>query len=253
MIPKIIHYCWLSEDPYPKKIKKYMNSWKKYLPDYEFMLWDTKRFDINSLIWVNQAFENKKYAFAADYIRLYALYNFGGIYLDTDVEVLKSFNHLLDLPYFMGQEPRKDDLPIRVEPAIIGANKGCSWIRDCMDYYINRHFVNDNIYDMRVLPDVIGEVLENNNYKILYINGIDTFSFEKKTVCILPVDWFSPKGLINLFVDITENTYCIHQFASAWRVDVNIPFVKKLNKRIKLLLGKKITYKIINIKKIIFH
>ena len=118
MIPKIIHLCWLSGDKYPAKIAKCIASWKKNLPDYEIMLWDTKRFDLNSSNWVKQAFEAKKYAFAADYIRFYALYNYGGVYLDSDVEVLKSFNPLLDLPYFVGAVQ-----PGTPEAAIMGAEK----------------------------------------------------------------------------------------------------------------------------------
>lgn len=82
MIPKIIHYCWLSNDPLPSNFIKYLNGWKQLMPDYEFMLWNFDRFDKNSSNWVKEAFDNKKYAFAADYIRLYALYNYGGIYLD---------------------------------------------------------------------------------------------------------------------------------------------------------------------------
>lgn len=97
MIPKIIHYCWLSNDPIPSNIQHYMDSWKKYLPDYEFIHWNFDKFDKSSSRWVSEAFDNKKYAFAADYIRLYALYHYGGIYLDMDVEVLKSFNPFLSL------------------------------------------------------------------------------------------------------------------------------------------------------------
>ena len=102
MIPKIIHFCWLSDDPYPQEIQRCLDSWKEILPDYEIWKWDRKRFDINSVPWTKEAFESKKYAFAADYIRLYALYNYGGIYLDSDVLMYKSFNPLLNLPYFIG-------------------------------------------------------------------------------------------------------------------------------------------------------
>ena len=102
MIPKILHLCWLSGDAYPAKIAKCIDSWKRVLPDYDIILWDTKRFPLSQSQWVREAFEKKKYAFAADYIRFYALYTMGGIYLDSDVEVLKSFDDLLDLPYFMG-------------------------------------------------------------------------------------------------------------------------------------------------------
>ena len=115
MIPKRIHLCWLSGDPYPAKIGKCLASWKKHLPDYEVVLWDTKRFDLESSPWVKQAFEAKKYAFAADYIRFYALYNYGGIYLDSDVEVLRSFDPLLGLPYFAGAETAGT-----IEAAVLG-------------------------------------------------------------------------------------------------------------------------------------
>lgn len=100
MIPKKIHYCWLSDDPMPEKLLKCVESWKKYLPDYELVKWDLKKFPLSKNPWVREAFENKKYAFAADYIRLYALATEGGIYLDSDVEVLKSFDDLLKYPYF---------------------------------------------------------------------------------------------------------------------------------------------------------
>src|SRR5574344_1400117 len=102
MIPQIIHYCWLSNDPYPAELVGYMETWKKMLPDYEFILWNFDRFDISSSIWVKEAFNAKKYAFAADYIRCYALYNYGGIYLDMDVEVIKPFDDLLSKKYFLG-------------------------------------------------------------------------------------------------------------------------------------------------------
>ena len=156
MIPKIIHLCWLSGDSYPPKIAKCLKSWEKYLPDYKIILWDTKRFDLNSSLWVKQAFEKKKYAFAADYIRFYALYHMGGIYLDSDVEVLKDFDDLLDLPYFVGAE--KAQTP---EAAIIGAEKGCDWIKQCLDYYQDRSFVKeDGTLDIRKLPEIMVEQIQ---------------------------------------------------------------------------------------------
>ena len=130
MIPKLIHYCWLSGDPIPENLQKCMNSWKKYLPDYEFILWDRNRFDINSTLWTKQAFEAKKYAFAADYIRLYAVYTYGGIYMDMDVEVLKSFNALLSSPYILGLETDNG-----IEAGIFGAEKQTPFLKDCLNYY----------------------------------------------------------------------------------------------------------------------
>lgn len=125
MIPKIIHYCWLSGDPFPEKIQHCINSWRKVLPDYEFVLWDTKRFPLELSPWVKEAFKAKKYAFAADYIRVYAIYHYGGIYLDCDVEVIKRFDDLLHLPYFVGEEATGD----RVEVAAFGAEKGTLWVK----------------------------------------------------------------------------------------------------------------------------
>lgn len=118
MIPKVIHYCWLSGDPIPEKLQRCMDSWKKFLPDYEFVLWDLERFDIKTSQWVKEAFEARKYAFAADYIRLYAVYNYGGVYMDMDVEVVRPFDDLLASPYILGLESEKG-----VEAGVFGAER----------------------------------------------------------------------------------------------------------------------------------
>ena len=105
MIPKIIHSCWLSGDPFPEDIQRCIDSWKAILPEYKIILWDKNRFDINSVPYVKEAFEAKKYAFCADYIRIYALYKYGGIYLDSDVMVYKSFDPFLNLHAFASMSP----------------------------------------------------------------------------------------------------------------------------------------------------
>ena len=102
MIPKIIHYCWFGRGEMPKLIKKCIKSWKKFCPDYKIMLWNEDSFDINSTIWTKQAYEAKKYAFVADYVRLYALYNHGGIYLDTDQQLIKKIDCFTEHKAFMG-------------------------------------------------------------------------------------------------------------------------------------------------------
>lgn len=215
MIPKIVHLCWLSGDPYPPKIAKCLKSWEKYLPDYEIILWDTKRFDLNSSIWVKQAFENKKYAFAADYIRFYALYHVGGIYLDSDVEVLKSFDDLLDLPYFVGAE--KAQTP---EAAIIGAEKGCDWIKRCLDYYQERTFVKeDGSLDIRKLPEIMDEQIRIiKPLRILSLQ--DSFNIRKmdmqKEVLEFNDAFFSPKVFDSREVEITPYTYAIHHYQNSW-------------------------------------
>lgn len=215
MIPKIIHLCWLSGDPYPPKIAKCLKSWEKYLSDYEIILWDTKRFDLNSSDWVRQAFETKKYAFAADYIRFYALYNFGGIYLDSDVEVLRDFDDLLDLPYFIGAE--KAQTP---EAAIIGAEKGCDWIKQCLDYYNNRFFVKeDGSFDIRKLPEIMVEQI--NKLKPLRVlslkESLDIRELDMQNEVLEFNDvFFSPKVFDSREVEITPYTYAIHHYQNSW-------------------------------------
>lgn len=213
MIPKIIHYCWLSDDAMPEKLLQCIRSWKKFLPDYEIIKWDLHRFPLEKNVWVKEAFERKKYAFAADYIRLYALATEGGIYLDSDVEVLKSFDDLLDLPYFVCQE----NSPQGIEAATIGAEKGTPWIQKCLDYYTGKHFVDPkgNIHTA-VLPSILKKcILES--FRMKQIKDISEFIYDKNIVCVLPMDYFSPKNYVNKKIRMTNNTYSIHHFAGTWQ------------------------------------
>ena len=212
MIPKIIHYCWLSKDSYPANIQKCIDSWKRVLPDYEIWLWNFERFDINSSIWVKEAFEHKKYAFAADYIRLYALYNYGGIYLDSDVEVLKSFDDLLDLPYFIG----KENTPSGIEAATIGCEKGFSLMAKMLQRYEGRHFVKDDgTLDCRPLPFIFRACIETR-FKFNAINEKSQFLNDDSIINVFPIDWFSPKTWNTQVLEVTDNTYSIHHFAASW-------------------------------------
>lgn len=215
MIPKIIHYCWLSGDPFPEKNQKCIDTWKEKLPDYEFMLWDLNRFDIDSSIWVKQAFDNKKYAFAADYIRLYAVYHYGGIYLDTDVEVLKSYNDLLDLDYFIGFEYNNSYL----EAATFGAMKFCEWIKKCLDYYNRREFVlEDGGFDLKVLPLIMEEILRKQ-YKLIPVNSIAEQLSQQRDggkIFVFGKEFFCPKSCYSRKIKVTDNTYSIHQYTATW-------------------------------------
>lgn len=196
MIPKKIHYCWLSGDPVPAKLAECMLSWKTLLPDYEFKLWDKTQFDINSVYWVKEAFETKKYAFAADFIRLYALYSEGGIYLDMDVEVIKSLDCLLNREYILGYEKEKG-----IEAGIMGASQGAGWVKKCLDYYTDRHFVNpDGSFNTRPLPKIIYSALKDD------LKSMDIFSNEVLTA----------KSYYTGEYNITDNTYTIHHFAGSW-------------------------------------
>ena len=188
MIPKIIHYCWLSNDPIPKDLKKYMKSWKEKLYDYEFILWDLNRFDLNRSLWVKQAFEAKKYAFAADYIRLYAVYNYGGIYMDMDVEVIKSFNDLLRNDYILGYEAAKG-----LEAGVFGAPKKAPWVKEVLEYYTSKEFALPNgLYNDTPLPIIMDEVLNAD-----YITN--------KKIVPLPTDFLTAKSYKTGKITITPN------------------------------------------------
>ena len=211
MIPKIIHYCWLSETTIPDSLQKCMNSWKIFLPDYEFIHWNFERFPKGTSKWVDQAFENRKYAFAADFIRLYALYNYGGIYLDMDVEVVKSFNSFLKLKTMLCFENSNDS---RLEVAAFGAEKGSVWVRACLDYYQNKSFVNvDGSFNTKVLPAVIRDCLKENGF---IINPVAAPEFIKnnssdKEIAVLPYDYFSPKSYATGKIEKTKNGACLRR------------------------------------------
>lgn len=236
MIPKIIHYCWLSNDPIPSKLKECMDSWKKHLPDYELMLWNFDRFAKNQSLWVAQAFDCRKYAFAADYIRLYALYNYGGIYLDMDVEVVRPFDSLLGLKTMLGWQKGCDGL----EVATFGAEKGSKWVKDCLDYYQDRVFIHpDGTCSVKPLPNIVEDTLRQKGYSFVDIHSIaDAEKVENSNDNdILPIfddSFFSPRSYDDAKIYITDNTYSIHHFAGTW-----LPWYSRIKRTIYNILGLK--------------
>jgi len=156
MIPKKIHYCWFGKNPMPKLAQKCINSWNKYCSDYEIICWNEDNFDINSNEYVKEAYENKKFAFVTDYVRLYALYNYGGVYMDTDVEVLKSLDKFLENEAFSGFENTE-----YVPTGIMASTKGNNVIKDLLDYYKDRHFIKeDGSFDLKTNTETITSIME---------------------------------------------------------------------------------------------
>ena len=231
MIPKIIHYCWLSKDPVPSELKKCMDSWREKLPEYEIKIWNFDCFDVNSSIWVKEAFEQKKYAFAADFIRLFALYKYGGIYLDMDVEVIKSFDNFLHQREILCVE--SSGYP---EVATFGCEKGCDWLRPCLNYYDGRKFVKkDGSLDTIPLPKIIKNTLEKNGYCFKAIDSPRQYDdSQAKIICTLPCDYFSPKSYVTGKLNITKNTVSIHHFAGTW-----IPWYEMAEKKFWGIFGKR--------------
>lgn len=230
MIPKIIHFCWLSHDPYPEKIQKCMDSWRKQLPDYEFVHWNFERFPHGKSKWVDQAFECKKYAFAADYIRVFALYNYGGIYLDTDVEVLKSFDDLLDLPYFIG----KENSHVGIEAAVLGCEKGNYLIKSVLDSYEGQDFIQQD-GRLRVEPmPVRFRACIDARYSIHEIQDKTDFVYNNHFINVFPQDYFSPKRFDTNEIEATERTYSIHHFTATWAEPYNRAHGERLPKLKKI-------------------
>ena len=223
MIPKIIHYCWLSGDPIPENLAKYMKSRKEKLPDYKFMIWNFNRFDINSSIWVKEAFNAKKYAFAADYIRLFALYNYGGIYMDMDVEVIKPFDDMLDRKYLLAYEEKN-----RIEAGIMGSEPKADWLKTCLDYYKDKSFYKKgDEMDCRPLPMILNEII-SDKFPSMQIMGTDVFTTKSMKT-----------GKIN----VSQNSYTIHHFAGSW-----CSWQHKLKRKIYLLIAKnQFVFKLYNI------
>ncbi len=157
MIPKIIHFCWLSGEKYPRLIRKCIKSWKEHLPDYEIKLWDANSFDFESVPFVKEAFEQKKWAFVSDYIRLYALYHEGGIYLDSDVMIYHRFDEWHNFNFFTGIETRTPQHEqFWIEAAIMGAIPGNQMIQECMKYYESIHFIkSDGTFYCTPAPDIL--------------------------------------------------------------------------------------------------
>lgn len=238
MIPKIIHFCWLSGDAYPPKIKYCLNSWLKYLPNYEVILWDKKRFDINSNLWVKQAYEHKKYAFAADYIRLWALYHYGGIYLDSDVEVIKSLDPLLKQPYFFGVE---NNQTCHIEAAVMGAEAHNDFIKRCLDHYKDRPFLLNGKMDMTPLPIIMNSYISQSTL----IFQESEYKINDSSIQLYSKDFFSPKdGVDGQILYKNEHTYTIHHYNASW-------YTKE--KKMYLLLSKICGRKITSILSTLYH
>ena len=233
-IPKIIHFCWLSGESYPEKIQKCINSWKKYLPDWEIMLWNTKRFDVNSTLWTKQAFETKKYAFVADYVRFYALYNYGGVYLDSDVEVLRSFNDLLEYDCFIGYE--YSGMP---EAAVVGCIPKMKWTKEALSFYERNSFIKSDGYENRVVAPVVFKCAYESCYNIKLLNTNKIVKHDNNI--IFPDEYFSPKNGYSRKIKASKKTYAIHHFSAAWKKQT---VKNKANKIFHLcvmrILGKKL-------------
>jgi mannosyltransferase OCH1-like enzyme len=258
MIPKKIHYCWLGNEELPETYKKCMSTWKKVMPDYEIVLWDQNKFDVHSVPFVAEACAVKKWAFAADYIRLYALYTEGGIYLDTDVVIKKDLSEFLNYDFFTcveyhyKREVKKEykleyffentnklKNPIQccvLQAAVIGGTGGHPFFKDCLEWYNKRHFISPNgKYHTHILaPDIYAMIAKKYGF-----SNKDEEQKLANNMIVFPSWYFN--GDISKY---TKETYALHWCEGAWRNKISfrkvylkmtqIDFLRKLLRKKEL-------------------
>lgn len=211
MIPKIIHYCWFGRNPLPDHAKKYIDTWRKYLPDYEIKEWNEDNFDVNIIPYTSEAYKSKKYAFVSDYARFWILYHYGGIYFDTDVEVIKNMDDIILNGPFMGIENLASMGKYEtVNPGVgLGAVKGMDFYKRVLDNYAGYHFIMpDGTLNLRTVVQYVTVELIKCGLK--RSNDIQNCA----GINIYPKDFFNPKG--GDVMNITDNTRTIHQYSSSW-------------------------------------
>ena len=224
MIPKVIHYCWFGRNPLPPLAIKCIESWKKYLPEYEIREWNEDNFDVNIIPYTQEAYKAKKYAFVSDYARFWILYKYGGLYFDTDVEVIKPMNDIIAKGPFMGCENEVKDhektvlaiapgIGLGVNPGLgLGVNPGLDLYKEMLDLYGTLHFVNpDGKLNLKTVVQYTTEILCQHGLR--NVNKVQ----ECAGVWIYPKEYFCPVDYSSKKFVITSNTKSIHHFAESWK------------------------------------
>ena len=238
MIPKIIHYCWFGGKPLPKSAEKCIASWKKYLPGYEVKRWDESNFDVNAIPYTREAYAACKYAFVSDYARFWILYHYGGVYFDTDVEVIRPIDDIINRGGFLGVESNRNGI-YTVNPGLgFAATQGTAVIGEMMNLYSTFHFINtDGALDLKNIVEITTEYLSarglRNTDEIQQCCGFT----------IYPKDYFCPIDYDTRELKITENTRTIHHYAESW-----VPRSTRFKNALSRLFGKRFMSCLIRIK-----
>lgn len=214
MIPHTIHYCWFGGKPLPKLMRKCIDSWQRFFPGYEIREWTEANFDVNMMPYTKEAYEAKKYAFVSDVARFWILYHEGGIYFDTDVEIVSSFEKIIANGAFMGVESlcNAGEFP-KVNPGLgLGAEKGNPVLKSIFDYYRTLHFTSE----FGVKTE--GTVVTHTSYVLATQYGLKSTNNIQilNGVTIYPVDYFCPYDDLTGILHLTSNTCSIHWFAKTW-------------------------------------
>ncbi len=207
MIPRKLHYCWFGRGEMPELAKKCIDSWHKFMPDWQYKLWNEDNFDVNQVSYTKEAYEARKFAFVSDYVRLFVLEREGGLYLDVDFEVHKPFDDLMVHHAFVGIEGSKRQ-PVMM--GVCASEPHGAWVIEMMDAYQNRHFIlPDGSLDLRTNVQFITSIMAANGFRQ------DGTEQDYKDLHIFPVDYFSPRHTTGEYIR-TENTYCEHKGLGSW-------------------------------------
>lgn len=233
MIPRTIHYCWFGRNPLPESAKRCIASWQRYLPDYEIIEWNEDNFDVNIIPYTAEAYKAKKYAFVSDYARFWVLYKYGGLYFDTDVEIVRKMDDIIARGAFMGCEKEvrpgarpeqlSNALGLGVNPGLgLGALPGLDLYAEILGYYKDLHYLQ---------PDgrFSGETVVKITTRLLCGKGLKAVRDVQEVagVWIYPKEYFCPKDYKTGVMTITNNTVSIHHYDASW-----LPWYVLLEQRI---------------------
>jgi len=216
-IPRIIHYCWFGKNPLPEKVKKCIESWKKYCPEYQILLWNEDNYDLNKLPYVKQAYGAGMWAYVTDYVRLDVVWQHGGIYLDTDVELVRSLDDLLKEDNFFAIEKHTCTIATGLG---FGAVKKSPVLRELMDMYQNLSFIKDGKMNLTPCPEYMAGFFREKGYimedKIQRTGGI----------LVLSSEYFCPMNFLTGDLQLTSRTYGIHWYDASWHSECENRIIK---------------------------
>lgn len=233
MIEKVIHYCWFGEHPLTDDAQRCISSWKKYLPDYKIIEWNESNFDVRCCDYVEEAYQNKKWAFVSDYARFDILYKYGGLYFDTDVELIKNIDDIITKGSFFGIEKSSNE----VAPGLgMGAVAGMDVYREILDVYQHRHFINlDGTMNQIVISKYTSSVLKKHGLepenRLQYVAGI----------YIYPSEYFCPMDYNTGKLLVTANTRSVHYYTGTWHTKKE-QNIQKFKQKMTLKFGYRVGY-----------
>lgn len=240
MIPKVIHYCWFGRNPLPKLALKCIASWRKFFPDYEIKEWNEDNFDVNIIPYTRDAYEAKKYAFVSDYARFWILYHYGGIYFDTDVEVIRPMDDIIERGPFMGIECGVNDgKKLAVNPGLgLAISRGYPLYNQVLEGFLNLSFwLPSGEWNKYTMIPLVTDILNQDGL-------IESVSIQEVDgIIIYPPEFFNPLDDATGRLMITDNARTIHWFMKSWMTNCRVNSIQ-IKRLIRRFFGRDIINKI---------